>query len=273
MVCGSGVYTTKVPINFTVPAGTGYSITMAGSGSNVYGCNSGVTYPLDYPGIASITSAGAGWQANDYYPFFDWKVSVGNSCSRVPVLAIDGAPCIVAPISWIDFTATSQKTEVVLDWTTSSEVNNKQFFVQRSADGIHWETIGVVAGSGTSQSIHSYTFIDKSPLEGNSYYRIVQEDFNGEKDNSEVRLVNRTLDYMVSVSPNPFSSSTNIYISGVSSDIIELEVVDVNGKTVFSRSGELANQSIEIGKDLSSGLYFLKVSSDLNVKNFKLLKQ
>lgn len=67
---------------------------------------------------------------------------------------------------------------VMARWITLSETNNDYFEVQRSSDGIHFETIGTVMGNGTSSEVNQYQFMDRSG-DGSDYYRLVQHDFDG----------------------------------------------------------------------------------------------
>jgi hypothetical protein len=70
------------------------------------------------------------------------------------------------PVSWLDFTAEAGTNKVNLQWTTASELNNDYFLVQRSADGVNFESIGTVDGMGTSSTAQNYSFIDTEPLNG-----------------------------------------------------------------------------------------------------------
>ena len=62
--------------------------------------------------------------------------------------------------------------------------------------------------------------------------------------------------HKVSVSPNPFTSSTTLY-AGHNAENLDITIYDVNGRTVkqiFSHSGV-----ITFGNDLNPGIYFLKI--------------
>lgn len=92
---------TVVPLNFTVPAGTGHRLVFtAASGGGITGfireSATGYTYPYTLPGVASITSAyTSGASSSFYYYFYDWQISSGCEGSRVPVVAtVNPAPVI-----------------------------------------------------------------------------------------------------------------------------------------------------------------------------------
>ncbi|MEK7225642.1 MAG: hypothetical protein AAB221_08160, partial [Bacteroidota bacterium] len=62
---------------------------------------------------------------------------------------------------------------------TVSEINNDYFTVQRSRDMENFENIATVKGSGNSNTPINYSSTDNNPLEGISYYRLKQTDFDG----------------------------------------------------------------------------------------------
>jgi hypothetical protein len=89
---------TLVPLNFTVPAGTGHRLVFtSATGGGITGfireATTGYTYPYTLPGIASITSAyTAGASSAFYYYFYDWKVSSGCESPRTAVTATVTTP-------------------------------------------------------------------------------------------------------------------------------------------------------------------------------------
>lgn len=72
----------RVNINFDVPHGTGYHLTVAGATVNLYRNNGGVTYPYTITDTLTVTGSSAG--ANFYYFFYDWDVEVGGAHCESP---------------------------------------------------------------------------------------------------------------------------------------------------------------------------------------------
>jgi hypothetical protein len=98
--------------------------------------------------------------------------------------------CNSLPVELVLFTAVpTVRQGVVLRWVTASEKNNRQFAVERSADGKLFRAIGTVAGAGTSQKRTAYEFSDEQPMPGTSYYRLRQTDTDGSSSFSPVRMV------------------------------------------------------------------------------------
>ncbi|HSD64562.1 MAG TPA: VCBS repeat-containing protein, partial [Ignavibacteriaceae bacterium] len=67
----------------------------------------------------------------------------------------------VIPVELISFSAGLIDHKAVLNWATSTEVNNKGYYVERRA-GSGWEQIGFVSGNGTTAEYHHYSYEDKS---------------------------------------------------------------------------------------------------------------
>jgi len=73
----------------------------------------------------------------------------------------------------------AQDGSVQLVWQTASEINNKQFVVERSAGNDHWEVVKTVDAVTSGQNGHQYTEYDKNPFYPISYYRLKQVDVDG----------------------------------------------------------------------------------------------
>ncbi|HXA02050.1 MAG TPA: right-handed parallel beta-helix repeat-containing protein [Cytophagaceae bacterium] len=97
-------------------------------------------------------------------------------------------PCTTPlPVELISFSATKNDDHSVsLAWSTASERNNNRFELQRSADGINFETIATIAGYGNSNMIINYSAMDNSPSVGENYYRLKQVDNDGKFSFSKI---------------------------------------------------------------------------------------
>lgn len=90
------------------------------------------------------------------------------------------------PVELIDFSGENRDGIDHLRWSTATEHNNDRFEVERSGDGVTFETLGSVSGAGNSQTVHAYTFDDRKPLDGVNYYCLKQVDFDGQYAHSAV---------------------------------------------------------------------------------------
>lgn len=97
---------------------------------------------------------------------------------------------IPLPVELISFwVVKNSEDKVIISWSTASEKNNNRFEVQRSIDGINFQTIQIIEGSENSTTILNYSTLDNDPLEGINYYRLLQVDNDGQSFISTMKSV------------------------------------------------------------------------------------
>jgi hypothetical protein len=84
------------------------------------------------------------------------------------------------PVELIYFDGVGTPSFNRLIWSTESEHNSDYFQIERSIDGVEWETIGTKSASGNSNTKIDYSFIDSFDDFVINYYRLVQVDYNGD---------------------------------------------------------------------------------------------
>ncbi|NNV57844.1 alpha-amylase family glycosyl hydrolase [Limnovirga soli] len=185
---------------------------------------------------------------------------------------------VVLPVTLLSFTANKASgTTVLVKWSTTNEFDNKYFEVQRSADGVSFNTIGSVNASITSAPVKNYQFTDITPLSGAVYYRLKQVDNNGKEHYSATVKINFDDKAVIwQVYPNPAHNSAAI-ISQANLTKVQVKLADITGKTIY-RSAIInainAGQKIEIPVSaLPPGVYFITLSSQENTVTQKLVMQ
>jgi hypothetical protein len=184
------------------------------------------------------------------------------------------------PISLLSFTAEAESNDVLLNWTTSSEINNDHFTIEKTADPLaaYFTTVGIVNGAGNSTSLLHYELIDGSPYQGISYYRLKQTDFDGRFSYSELVPIvfGKDKTGTVTVFPNP--SFGKIYLSVPQSEreIFVLQIFDMKGKEIMSPAsvsfdhGNLIPVNVDF---LAAGIYSIRLVSDSRILQGKLVKE
>jgi len=163
------------------------------------------------------------------------------------------------PVSLLSFTASQQGESVVLNWSTATEQNSKDFIVQRSADGISWNNLGAVAAAGQSNALKQYSYIDPAPLRPVSSYRLLQRDLDGKSAFSAVKTV--TLGGTV--------NGLRILVNPVTNGILQLELGTPATISIFNMQGlQLLQQKLGAGKQnillskFAKGSYTLKSGTE-----------
>lgn len=113
-----------------------------------------------------------------------------------------GSSQSVLPLTLLSFKANVTNQEVKTVWTTTNEINTKDFTVQRSTDGINFKNIGIVPAQNQTGSF-TYSFTDAAPLAGLSYYRLLSSDKDGSFTFSNIASVEINAKSLLIVSPNP----------------------------------------------------------------------
>jgi hypothetical protein len=169
------------------------------------------------------------------------------------------------PINLFSFIVQRENAFLNLKWTTLSEKNNQYFIVERSKNGIDFDSIGSVSAIGFSQTKHDYSFLDHQPLQGINYYRIKQIDNDGKFTYSFVLVFYFKLDLnskSAIISPNPANKEISIYIESPQNEPLFLKILDTNGnkcstQLIHSFDGGIKQ---DISK-LVDGIYLIELYS------------
>jgi hypothetical protein len=201
-------------------------------------------------------------------PSCPWLPVSGNDCPGASPLSVTGA--VVLPVAFTSFTASAAGTTVELQWTTAQESNNRGFTIQRSADGVQWTDIGFVAGVGNTSTISSYRFTDKLPGTGINFYRLRQQDFDGQTSYSGIvkATINSSKFFTLSDNPGPGLFKLNMAASG---EPVELSVSDARGRVVLYKKATAGNQLIDLSKE-AQGVYWLLLKKGTIQTGVKLIK-
>ncbi len=194
------------------------------------------------------------------------------------------------PVELTSFSAIIKDNNVLLNWETATETNNKGFQVERSLlvnnideniqPNSDWKVIKFIQGNGTSSEKHQYSFQDENLTSGKYRYRLKQIDFDGSFSYSKVASIEiNPVNYILSQNyPNPFNPSTTINFTIPQSGFTQLKVFASDGSevaNVVSKNLKAGTYNVSFNaKNLASGVYFYSLKSgDFNsVKKMMLLK-
>jgi len=182
------------------------------------------------------------------------------------------------PLTLLDFTATLTGKVAQLQWTTVTEINTKDFIVQRGIDGTSFENIGTVNAVGNSTQKTSYRFTDAEVLSkgvSKMFYRLQMRDKDGKFAYSKIAIVNITPNGKIFVIyPNPVKDQL-ITTSSTSFNNAEIRITDQSGKLVYSRQVNSVQAGVQNKvnvANLGKGVYYIQIITGSDVQTEKFFK-
>lgn len=234
------------------------NIALTGGGDNVTNGN-GIN-PIGFYVNGTVTAAGGGAAVdsnrgnkitlftNDR-PFYDWVASQPNSPLPIALVYLN-----------IQRTANESAS---LNWATSFEENFDRFIIQRSANGVSFESIGEVIGAGTGKTTLRYSFVDETPLSNKSYYRLQSMDKDGSFEYSKIIFIEfEPPTKSVVFYPNPSTGESISY--SINSDLDgneKMVIINSIGEEIVTASMLHNNEEIIFNKHLPPGVYIINFRS------------
>lgn len=187
---------------------------------------------------------------------------------------------VVLPIQFQIISIENENNLPKVGWETLYEKENSHFLVEKSNDGIEFENIGIVDGSGNSNSSIEYSFLDEEYNNGEKvYYRINQVDKEGKNTFS------KTLTYVTDINANQLSNVYPTLLNQPNQELtlefqsinelpINLSIYSINGKLLSVKTIGLnkGNNLILLDSKIENrGNYILIAENNGNVFSSKLV--
>ena len=191
------------------------------------------------------------------------------------------------PVELTSFSAIPIGSLIKLSWSTSTEINNYGFEVERKLNvkghtPAEWRKIGFVEGNGNSNSTKNYSFEDRNLAADKYLYRLKQIDNDGQYEYSNIIEIDFGVPSKFELSqnyPNPFNPSTTISWQLPAGSHHTLKVFDVLGNevaTLVDEYREAGNYEVEFNtassiKHPASGIYFYRLQAGSSVETKKMI--
>ncbi len=167
----------------------------------------------------------------------------------------------VLPVVLVDFMSSKEDDGILLQWVTSSEINNESFYVEKSEDGLSWNEVANILGAGISSIETEYSFLDNDPIDGIQYYRLRQVDYDGSISYSKVisEIWERS-NISFSIYPNPASELLVIETSEPWTDReLQFKILNIEGRAIIADVDiNQQSQPIDIAT-FRPGIYILQL--------------
>jgi len=180
--------------------------------------------------------------------------------------------CEPLPIELLNFSGYLSDSGSKLNWITGSEINTSHFNIEHSVNGVNFIKRGEVPASGFSTSPIEYTFIDKYPIIGLNYYRLVSIDLNDEYSISNIIVLEKVLGNF-DIYPNPTFGESQVIMNSNFGSKIGIKIYDNIGRVIFESrfiDGNIISFNIS---DKESGQYHLVLMNENQIiGNTRLIK-
>lgn len=179
----------------------------------------------------------------------------GGICSGSTAIVVQSGPL---PIKISSFFAHRNANTVALNWTTESEINAKEFIIERNS-GNGFTAIGSIDALN-KETGSSYNYIDNNNSKTVSQYRLKMVDKDASFKFSETKAVKGTAAVSdFTVYPNPSSGSTRVNITDIS-EASKVEVIDNAGR--ITKTIILTRSNFIDLYNLQKGIYLIRITNE-----------
>lgn len=205
-----------------------------------------------------------------------FDLNTSSSCDPIticPMLFCNTSICSTAlPIELLSFEANCNSNNIVLNWSTISEINNDYYVIEKSLNGIDFFSISTIQGSGNSNQLLKYSIVDDELSEKQTYYRLKQVDFDGAYNYSNI-ISSNCVSSDFNIYPNPASNTINISLTGTDKSKPTAKIYNPFGKLVHQEELNSLTNSINI-QYLANGVYLVQlIDNNRILTSKKIIKQ
>ena len=259
------------------PIGGSYGVQLSTENTNLSSADDNSFCPLKRNNFLTFLSF-LSYDATTYLPAVNSAGRVYNSgngfAQRIGYTSfsqfIIGKFSNTLPIKLVTFDAKKNGSKVDLTWTTSSEINNEYFSIERSSDGIQYETILTVLGAGNSTVKIDYKAEDNTPLQGTSYYRLKQTDFDGKSETFKtVAVAIETINFSkvaLQISPSLFNESFTAQFELSQTEYVKIQIINMIGSVIYQDNlqAEKGNNLLHFSDqvDFKPGTYLVRIVNE-----------
>ncbi len=229
--------------------------------------------------LMSKWEAGTGWtttpalvhQTSNNAQFFG-QINIGGVNSFSAWTASSTANALPITLAYFKASYLKERTTEI-SWKTISQVDNARFEVEKSIDGVNFNTIKTLDGAGTTNQAKDYSILDEDFTQS-AYYRLRQVDNNGKFAFSQVEFVKYEGNLKIEIYPNPTTDRINIRLYE-NSEQNEVQITDAQGKTLINTQGNIKQIEENINAQLANwakGIYFIKIRTQNKTYLQKLRK-
>lgn len=163
------------------------------------------------------------------------------------------------------FSAYPIQQTVGMEWLNNTGYKNDEFVLERSSNGIDFESIAIADAAGATDEVRKFKELDTNPLEGDNYYRLKLIYTDGDFEYTPIEKVTFNKLPNFGVFPNPVTKEEIfIDLTLYHGKDVTISIKDQPGRTMYTE--QIINLStrrhrIDL-RDFDNGLYIIQVQTD-----------
>jgi hypothetical protein len=171
----------------------------------------------------------------------------------------------ILPANFKNFEVLRQQNFNLIKFSTTNEINTKNYEIQSSFNGIDFNTIGIINSNNNAITTNEYSFLHENPLYNKIWYRIKQVDKDGNYQFSNTIKIDNKQISLINVFPNPIIDFININLKpNIFENNIEYVLINSVGKNILT--GRLTSLTNKISTShLKNGVYYLVIYSNKKI--------
>jgi len=204
-------------------------------------------------------------------PFVNISAGIGNFIANLPTECNQSSTNM--PLVLLDFTVELMSANSICNWQTNNENNTRQFIVERSIDGLNYNSIGFINAIGNTVKDNQYKYMDTNIVNqfniSTLYYRLKMLDKDGHFTYSKIVSLTINAKNGFSIYPNPaynfVSVETPFFLNNG-----ELLITDMSGKLLKKQKMTSKKTVVDLAA-ISTHFCLITIKSDECIKTEKLI--
>ncbi|MGZ5285677.1 MAG: T9SS type A sorting domain-containing protein [Flavisolibacter sp.] len=175
-------------------------------------------------------------------------------------LSIGGTAAAPLPVNFLGLSANKVANGIDVKWDIADEIDVKEYQLEKSTNGVSFQTVGTVAAHGRSTM---YSYVDPNNKAEQIFYRVKSVDIDGKtKYSGIIRFKgNTSFTSDVKVYPSPARSQITVQHSRLESKA-RITVSTIDGRMVKMVTPGQGNSNTMLDiSSLSAGTYVLKIDN------------
>jgi len=249
-----------------------------GTGTPVAGPG-GYSYNVNHPTfVGTLADSGAIFRlvvATNSTNLTDPNCSVSSTLTNIKM---DIKNCVLLAVQVTNFDGQLQNNASHLKWVTQNETRDVLYYVERSADGSNFSTVGTIQAKSTTSGATNYSFVDPQEVTGPTYYRLKIYGTNDQntKYSQTIVLTNKAMPFEVRSVVNPFSDNLTAEFYQPETGTVSYSLYDAFGKLIISKQQTfnkgINNLRLDGLSKLSKGIYIFKIQYQNQFVNKRVVK-